>query len=333
LSRGSEHARARLRGLRVIVDGSVTDEFTDALEQLVPEGDDVGRFVHRALAEPTGVPKLNVVVLRHGEPVLATTLRARQRRWEPATTTVAPTLGMPHRDGLLEPALSALCLPILIQDYFGDAKTDFRRQKLKPFDSYIARLRDFDYEAYWRSTRSWNMIRRAQRQTAELTVVHDDPSTLAWAIDTWEARWTGDPSDEVGAAPDLRIIWPALLRTPALMTTVLVSPEGTPLAGNVNLVDGDTLVGLISARDTDLPTSQGSIGTRAELECWDAARAVGLEKRDLGGYHEYKRRLTPPGRVAYEVEVEPRIIAPDRIARARRLAGKAKRKLQRLAGR
>ncbi len=306
-------------------------EFESALDWLLPDDDEVAHFVHKTLAEPTRCPKRNVIVFHRGEPVLATTLRARQDRWEIATTAVAPTLRIPHRNGFLEPALSALGLRILIQDYFGDAQADFKRQHLKPFDSYVAQLNGFDFDAYWRSTGALPNIRRARKRTIEISVVHDDPATMNWCIDTWETRWAGNPSDEAGAADDQRSVWPHLLKRGTLTTTALVSPGGTPVAANVCLIDGDTMIGLTSARDLSSPAVGSSVGTLALIECWDHARAAGLAKVDAGSYDDYKRRLMVPGRTAYEVEIAPRIIASRTVTRARHTAGKVKRRLQRLA--
>src|SRR5699024_6682939 len=116
LSLLAEALRARLRGLHVLISESPTAEFREAVERLVPAGDELERVVHLTLAEPTSASKRNVLVLHRGEPVLATTLRARQGRWEIATAGVAPAARIPHRTGFLESALSALRLPILIQD-------------------------------------------------------------------------------------------------------------------------------------------------------------------------------------------------------------------------
>ncbi len=326
-----EALRARMRGLRVVIEEAPSAEFLAALESLLPPDDEVARFVHAALAEPTGIPKRNVVVLHRGEPVLATTLRARQDHWELATTTVAPTLPIPCRDGFLEPALSSLGLRILIVDHVGDAKKDFTRQELRPFDSYVAQLDGFDFDAYWRSTRLREDIRRAQRKAPDLEVVQDDLAAVTWSIDTWEGRWTDHPNDEAGAADDLRAVWPEMLRRGRLMSTGLVTPEGAPVAFNVNMVDGDTLVGLITARDVTVQGA-GSIGTLAAIECFDAARRAGLAKVDIGGYHDhYKRRLTPVGRTAYAVEIAPRIFAFDTVARVEGAARAVKRRARRMA--
>ncbi|CDK01856.1 hypothetical protein MIC448_920017 [Microbacterium sp. C448] len=334
LSLMTESLRARLRGLRVVIEETPSAEFQDALEHLVPADDEVARLVHRTLSEPTSVPKKNVIVLQRGEPILATTVRARQDRWEIATTTVAPTLPIPCREGMLEPALSSLGLRILIVDHVGDAHADFARHRLVPFDSYVATLNGFDFEAYWRSTRLWEDLRRVERKTAEWDIVHDDPATLDWSIDTWEGRWTDHPNDEAGAADDLRALWPELLRMKRLMSTALVTPDGSAVASTVNIIDGDTLVGLITARDVAMPTSTGSVGTRVAVECFNAARSAGLAKVDIGGYHDhYKRRLTPAGRVAYGVEIEPRIFSAGMAERAEHVARSTKRGLRRLARR
>ncbi|GAA2982244.1 hypothetical protein JOD63_002530 [Microbacterium terrae] len=328
----SESVRSRLRGLQVVVDETPSAEFRQAIDHLVPAEQDVARFVHHALAEQTSIPKRNVVVLRHGEPVLATTLRARQEHWEIATATVAPSLPIPCREGMLESALSAIGLHILIIDHVGDAKADFPRQKLIPFDSYVAPLDGFDFDAYWRSTRLREDIRRAQRKTADLRVVHDELATVDWSIDTWEGRWTDHPNDEAGAADDLRTIWPELLRRGKLKATALVDPDGTPAASNVNLVDGDTLIGLITARNVAIPASGGSIGTLAAIACFDEARAAGLAKVDIGGYHDhYKRRLAPVGRTAYSVEIEPRLVGADTSERIVHLARGVKRRIRGVA--
>ncbi|TQM24290.1 acetyltransferase (GNAT) family protein [Microbacterium kyungheense] len=330
----AERARARAHGLQVVIDESPTAEFERALEHLVPAEDDVARFVHRTLAQPTGTPKRNVVVRRRGEPVLATTLRARQDHWEIATATVAPSLPIPCRAGLLESALAAIGLDILIIDHVGDAKTDFRRQKLIPFDCYVAPLHDFDFDAYWRSTRLREDIRRAQRKTADHRIVNDDLAMVEWTIDTWEGRWTDHPNDEAGAADDLRAIWPELLRRGRLMSAALVTPDGTPVASNVNMVDGDTLVGLITARNTEIPASGGSIGTLAAIACFDAARDAGLAKVDIGGYHDqYKRRLAPAGRVAFAVEIAPRVFSASTTAGLERIARGVMRRVRALAAR
>jgi len=328
MSHLNEGLRARLHGLKILLTEAPTSEFLDAIDELVPSDDEVARWVHTTLASPTGAPKLNVLVLHHGSPVLATTLRARQERWEIATASIAPTLRIPHRDGFLEAALSATRLPILIQDYFGPAEADFRRQSVKRFDSYVLPLNGFDSDAYWRSTKIAADIRQAVRRTAGTAVVHDDRATLDWTIDTWEQRWADDPSDETRASADMRAVWPRLLEMGTVRTTALVAPDGTFVASNVTVADRGTLVGLISARDISLGPSAGSIGTLALVECIKSARASGLSDFDLGGYHAYKRRITPERRVAYEVAVAPRIIAPEHLARARRTAGKAKRKLQ-----
>ncbi|MFB8146055.1 GNAT family N-acetyltransferase [Microbacterium sp. NPDC056003] len=317
--------------MQVVVEKRPSGEFSRALEHLVPADDDLARFVHMTLAQPTDVPKRNVVVLHRGEPVIATTLRLRQDRWELASTTAAPTFAIPHREGMLEPALSALGLPILIIDHVGDAKDDFPRQKLHPFDSYVAPLQGFDFDAYWRSTRLREDIRRAERKASDLQVVQDDAEVVKWSIDTWEGRWTDHPNEEAGAAADLRAVWPELLRRGRLMSTALVTADGAPVASNVNLVDGDTLVGLITARDMSVQ-GVGSIGTLVAVECFDAARRAGLAKVDIGGFHDhYKRRLAPAGRTAYNVEIEPRLVAADTVAQAERAARALKRRGRRLA--
>ena len=331
LNLAAETIRTHLWGMSVVIEDTPTDEFQEALDYLVPEDEPIARFVHRTLAQPTSAPKRNVVVHRRGEPVLATTLRARHDRWEIATSTVAPTLRIPHRAGCLEPALAAVGLRILIQEYFGDAMGDFGRQKLTPFDSYVARLDGFDYEDYWRSTGALYNIRRARKKTGDIAIARDDPSTITWAIDTWEARWRDSSSGEAGAADDLRAVWPTLLKRGRLMTTGLISPQGNHVAATVDLIEGDTLVGLITARDTEYPIAGASVGTLAILASWDGARAAGLATVDIGSYDSYKRRLTPPGRVFYQVEIAPRLVAPRRVARARHIAGRAKRGLRRLA--
>lgn len=110
-----------------------------------------------------------------------------------------------------------------------------------------------------------------------------------------------------------------------------MTPEGAPVASTVNMVDGDTLVGLITARYVTVHGA-GSVGTLAAIECFDAARRAGLTKVDIGGYHDhYKRRLTPVGRTAYAVEIAPRILAADTVARAERAARAVKRRVQRMA--
>lgn len=330
LSVMAESLRARMRGLRVVIDEKPSAEFLGAIDHLVPNDDEVALFVHRTLGEPTNVPKRNVLVLQGGEPVLATTLRLREDHWEPATTAAAPALKIPARDGMLEPALASLGLPILIVDHVGDAKKDFPRQQLHPFESYVAQLNGFDFDEYWRSTRLREDIRRAQRKASDLRVVQDDPDAVTWSIDTWEGRWTDHPNEEAGAAEDLRAIWPELLRRGRLMSTALVSPEGTPVASNVNMVAGDTLIGLITARDMSVQGA-GSVGTLVAVECFDAARRAGLEKVDIGGYHDhYKRRLAPAGRTAYNVEIAPRIVAADTAARAEGAARAVKHRGKRL---
>lgn len=333
VGRLSETVRAGLRGLRVSINDAPTPEFHRALEHLVPAHDEIGRWVHAELAKTNLARKRNVIVHHRGVPVLATTLRGRQDRWEVATSSIAPALRIPHRDGFLEPALSAVGLPILIQDYFGDAPMEFGRQPVKEFDSYVVPLQGFDLDAHWRKTRIAADIRQARRRSVGTKVVHDDPGTLQWTIDTWEGRWADDPSDETGAGADMRAIWPRLLDDGVLRITALVADDDTPIASNVTIVVGSTLLGLINARNTTFGSSVGSIGTLALVECIDRARASGLSDFDLGGYHDYKRRFTPESRTAYEVDIAPRLIAPETLTRMRRRAGRAKRAIGAVAAR
>lgn len=328
MSLATESLRSRFRGLRVIVGSEPSVEFLAALERLVPD-DEVALMVHRTLAQPTSVPKLNVLVLHRGEPVLATTLRSRQDHWEIATTAVAPTLRIPHKKGMLEWALSSIGLLIHIVDYQGDVHADFARQRVTSFTSYIAEFTDFDLEEYWRATKILADLRRAERKAVDLEFVHGEQATVDWSIDTWASRWADHPNDEAGAAEDMKAVWPNLLGRGRIMVTGIASADGTTAASTTYFVEGDTLNALITARDMTLGSAAGSIGTLVIAESFEAARKAGVRRADIGGYHDhYKRRLAPAGRTAYNVEIAPRIFSARTSARARALAGKAKHGLR-----
>ncbi len=322
-----DRSRTRTRGWRVdVVDGS-GHAFLDAVDELTHDQCDAYREVHRMLAGRTRIPKKNVLVSYQGELVLATTLRARAAGWELATATCAPHLPIPCRPAFLEDALAVLHLPVLLPDYFGDAAADFDRSLVTPFEVFVAELHGFDFEAYWKSTRIWNTIRLTSRKTAHLQVRTDDLASLRWLIDRWESNWSSSPTDEIGAADDLREVWPYLLDQGLLTTVALVSPDGAPVAASGNAIDGDTSLGLVLARDTAWP-SRGSLGTQIMVTCFEVARQAGLARVDMGGYHEHKRLLAPAGGVRHTIQVSPALL---RGGRARRAVAAARRRARGLA--
>ncbi|HXZ69903.1 MAG TPA: hypothetical protein VEH31_03395, partial [Streptosporangiaceae bacterium] len=168
----SASARARRLRYRTIEEPQPFPDFLAALDELTGD-DDVSRKIHQQLAHPTRIQKRNILVLHEGEPVLATTLRRRAHRWEPATATCAPFLRLPHHEGHLEEALSASLHEVVIPEYLGDP-ADFRRHEVTPFEVYAMPLQAADFRAYW-SENTWRNIVKTRNKTSDLTVAMDDP--------------------------------------------------------------------------------------------------------------------------------------------------------------
>jgi hypothetical protein len=275
-------------------------DFLDAMDELTAGEDEARRMVHRRLAEPTGVPKRNVLVLHGGAPVLATTLRLRQHFWEPATTTCAPYLRLPHREGHLEAALAASGHDIRISEYFGDPQ-DFRHQDVILREVFTMPLQEGDFRSYW-SYKTRRDVAKTTNKTADLTVALDDPDALDWLVSRWADNWADSPSDETGVAHDLRAVWPELLAR-GLLRTVTLLADGRLVAGKAMGVCGETLLSLVTARDKSWP--RGSLGTRVLVAAMEAARAAGFQRLELGGYHEYKHRFAPPGGFHPRIRITP----------------------------
>jgi hypothetical protein len=310
---------------RVVEKARPFPDFLGAVDELTTGQDEVSRMVHRRLAEPTGVPKRNVLVLRGGEPVLATTLRSRQHFWEPATTTCAPYLRLPHREGHLEAALTAAGHEIHILEYWGDPE-DFRQHKVSLLEVFAMPLQEGDFRSYW-SDNTWRAVVKTRNKTAGVTVALDDPHTLEWLVSCWEGNWADDPSDETGVADDLRAVWPEMLAR-GLLRTVTLLADGRPVAAYASAVRGRDLIGLVTARDRSWPS--GSLGTRVLVETMEAGRAAGFQRLEIGGYHEYKHRFAPSAGFHPQVRVMPG--APGRLeARARRLRYLGRRALLKLS--
>jgi hypothetical protein len=310
---------------RVVEKARPFQDFLDALDELTAGDDEVSRLVHRRLAEPTGVPKRNVLVLHGGEPVLATTLRSRQHFWEPATTTCAPYLRLPHRDGHLEAALAAAEHEIHILEYFGDPQ-DFRHQRVTLLEVFAMPLQEGDFRSYW-SDNTRRAVAKTRTKTAGVTVALDDPHALEWLVSRWEGNWADNPSDETGVADDLRAAWPDMLAC-GLLRTVTLLADGRPVAAYASGVRGRDLIGLVTARDRSW--TSGSLGTRVLVETMQAAQEAGFQRLEIGGYHEYKHRFAPSGGFHPQIRVIPG--APGRIeARARRLRYLGRRALLKLS--
>lgn len=306
----SASARARRLRYRTIEEARPFPDFLAALDELTG-GDDVSRMIHRQLAQPTRVQKRNILVLQAGEPVLATTLRRRAHFWEPATTTCAPFLRLPHREGHLEEALSASLHEVVIPEHIGDP-ADFRRHEVTPFEVYAMPLQAADFRAYW-SENTWRNIVKTRNKTGDLTVAMDDPDALEWLVARWETNWVDHESDEIGAADDLRAVWPELLARGHLKTITLVA-GGSPVAAYAMAVRGKTVKGLVTARDKSW--TRGSLGIRVLIETMEAARAAGFERLDMGGYSTYKHRFAPSGGIHHTVHLRPML--PGRLDAAAR---------------
>ncbi len=299
--------------------------FLDALDELTRGDDDFDRFVHRQLAEPTRVPKRNVLVLHAGEPVLATTLRLRAHFWEPATTTCMPYLRLPHRPGQLEAALSAAQHEVLIPEYFGDI-AEFRRSEITHVEVYTMPLQEKEFRSYW-SENTWRSVVKARNRTRDLRVALDDPDALEWVVARWVMNWEHSASDEIGVADDLRAIWPEMLARRRLRTLTLYNGD-VPVASSTMGVHGSTVIGLVTARDKTW--TRGALGIRVFAESLEAMRGAGFERLESGGYHEYKRRFAPPGGTHPLVHIRPglqgRVEA--KVRRLRFLGGRAVRRLR-----
>lgn len=307
LELASAGVKARRRRLHVVVERLPSSTFKDALGVLCHDLDRSSRDVLEVLAEPTSVPKRNVLVMQGDEPVLATTLRARGCAWEVATATCAPTLPIPHRPGMLRTTLSVLGADILVPEYFGDTH-DFPSDEVQPFDVFVANLTDGGLEDYWRSTGLLADARRTARKTESLHTTVDEADALTWMIDNWEKNWKDDPTDETGAADDLRAIWPELVRCGAVRVVALADDDGQHVAAASFCVHGDVALALVTIRDHSWPLKGGSLGTRIAVETIALAREAGLARFDLGGYHEYKRRIAPPDGVRVTLRVAPAVI-------------------------
>lgn len=299
-------------------------DFLDALDELTAGSDEGGRMIHRRLAEPTRIPKRNILVLCGDEPVLATTLRLRAHFWEPATTTCAPYLRLPHREGHLGPAFAAVRHEVLIPEYFGDP-ADLRQHDVTPCELYAMPLQVPDFRAHW-SENTWRSIVKTRNKTGDLTVAVDHADALPWLVSRWEATWGDDPSDETGVADDLRAVWPEMLAGGRLRTVTLLADDA-PVAAYAMGVWGSTVVGLVTARDKTW--SRGSLGVRVLVEAMRVAREAGFERLEIGGYHEYKQRFAPPGGTHPLVHIRPGL-AGRLEARARRVRFLGRRAVRRL---
>ncbi|GMA24877.1 hypothetical protein GCM10025864_26360 [Luteimicrobium album] len=326
----SASVKARTRRLRVVVETLPSATFKDALGELCPDLEQTSRDVLGVLAEPTSVPKRNVLVMHGDEPVLATTLRARHGAWEVATATCVPTLPIPHRPGMLRTTLSVLGADVLVPEYFGDTH-DFPSDEVEPFDVFVADLTDGSLEGYWRSTGLLADARRTARKTESLHITVDKAEALTWMIDTWETNWKDDPADETGAADDLRTVWPELVRGGAVRVIALADDDGRHVAAASFGVHDGSAIALVTIRDHAWPLKGGSLGTRIAVETITFAREAGLARFDLGGYHDYKRRIAPPDGVRVTLRVGPAVVPHPLGRRVRGLLRPAVRPLRSFA--
>jgi CelD/BcsL family acetyltransferase involved in cellulose biosynthesis len=214
---------------------------------------------------------------------------------------------------------------VVIPGYFGDP-ADFRRCEVTPIEVYAMPLQAADFRAYW-SKNTWRNIVKTRNKTGDLTVAMDDPDALEWLVARWEANWVGHESDEIGAADDLRAVWPELLARGHLKTITLVAGS-TPVAAYAMAVRGKTVMGLVTARDKSW--TRGSLGIRVLIETMEAARAAGFERLEMGGYFTYKHRFAPSGGIHHMVHIRPMLPGRlDAVARCwRRLGSRTMGKLR-----
>lgn len=283
-------------------------EFCAAIDELTA-GDEVRRNVHHILAEPTGAEKQHLLVFHRGAPVLATTLRRRQHFWEPANATCAARYEVPHRRGHLGEALAASLLEVVVPEWIGDLPR-FRQDWKLPFDAYIIDLLHDDLERHWKKSGVERDMRRTYRRAGETEIVADDPQIVTWMLDQWEKNWIGDPSDEVGAAGDLRALFP-WLHSRGLLNVVALSHRDNLVAADALAFHGRTAASLIVSRDRDW--GYGSSGTVLTAKTVDLLRDRGYERLDLSGYGNYKHRLAPNSEKRNTLHVRPDL--PVRTAR------------------
>lgn len=306
--------RARTSGYDVDTSPVWTAVHDDALARLgPPPGLSTAEVAE--LARPTDRPKLHVVVSRRGEPVLVSTLRRRQQHWEPVAATVV--IGGNVSSGAHDHGLDMIGHDIVVPETF-ESPARYPGSTAIPFAVHGMAL-DGRHEHYWRSSKAWKDVRATRGRTAEVEAVVGDVGALTWAIDNWRSNWSEHQSDETGAAADMERVWPGRLAAGRLFVVGL-RHRGDYVAANVNEVASGVVYGLITARDVSW--SRGSLGTRLIDETFRLATESGLERIDLGGYSDYKRRFAPVCDVRHTIRYDrPRPLAR-LAARSRTIVGR-----------
>lgn len=306
-----------------------TADLDEALRTLPPM-EALSSDTFRMLAmQATVLPKRHAVVLRGDVPMAVLSLRRRQQVWEPVTALAAPTSLLPARPGELPRALAHCGLVVSIPELFGDP-APYQAGTTVPFDVFAVDLQG-DLEAHWRSNGYWKTIRSIRNRTTALTVRHDGPGDADWVLDQWLANWQDDPQQMGDAAADMRLAWQHMQLAGDVTTFVLLDGDEV-VAGAVNLVREDEIIGLCTARVHDRPN--WSLGTRLIDASMTAYRDAGYRRFDLGGWSDYKHRLAPLAGQRHWITMRPPAarLAADASRAARRCYRGAQRLVSRVTG-
>lgn len=297
----------------------------EALREL-PEMENCPHELFRLLmASPSPIEKRSVLVCNRGRPVAVVGLRRRERHWELATRGVVAFCPMPALPEFLYSALAALRVDLWV--YFQNSPPPERFARLvTPIQTYRLDCKT-DLEAYWKHTGLIRTIKRSRRLAERFTFEVDSPKSAAWTIRHWADTWKGSPATI--SAPDF-LVAVEYLRARNLLHSFCLLDEGTPVAGRIMYVYGDSLV--LACTSYLEEYRQVGVGIRLFDQSSQWAAKAGYTAVNLGGGHEYKAGWAPQGERIWTFNIAPNhIYLAKQVARACR-AGLAAARTKFFAG-
>ncbi len=225
----------------------------------------------------------------HGAPVAVIALRRHKHHWEPATAGVAPRAVAPAQPGRIAEALAALGLNIRMEGWAGPLPPTVPVHDVAKLTVFrIATSTDF--EAYWRATGHWAVVKPARRQSRAFEFAVDAPDAIEWILGRWEERWRDDPARETSRINDM-LLASHFYAGRGQMRSFLLLDGDRPVAGNTFFVHNDEMILQCVARDPDY--ARAGVGTRCMDLTFQWAAEHGPAMINLGGGHEYKAGWAP----------------------------------------
>lgn len=274
------------------------DVLNEAL-RIIPENDDFPHELIRLLAEPRGGrPKKTWLIVEDGVPTAIAPLRqVTTLSWEPVTQYILPGIVIPARSGKHVAALRALGLNTRVAFWRTDMALPGGPDvhALERTVTYGMNCAD-DFEAYWKSTDIWRVLRSARNKCHHLTIRENAPGASEWVISRWAEKW-GVPADQ---AQD-RILAAKFLEARGRHFSLTLFDGDRPVAGQTCLSHRGEMVAQCIHREDD----NGQINNRLIHETFLWAREKGFRAIDIGGGHDYKRKFAPVAGERQEVTICP----------------------------